>query len=55
MDNRPVQRPIILPGGRKWTEPDDALPKSRSQKMSDEKIGKTIETYSEVITGKTKG
>lgn len=51
----PVQRPIILPGGRKWIEPDDALPKSRNPKMTDQKIANTIETYSEVITGKLKG
>lgn len=55
MELRPIQRPIILPGGRKWTEPDDACPRVRTPKMSDEKIATTIETYSEVIVGKAKG
>ncbi|CAH0557344.1 unnamed protein product [Brassicogethes aeneus] len=55
MDMRPIQRPIILPGGRKWTDADDACPKVRNPKMTDEKIASTIETYSEVIVGKAKG
>ncbi|XP_066255296.1 glutamic acid-rich protein isoform X1 [Euwallacea similis] len=50
-----TQRPIVLPGGRKWSDPDDATPKFRKPKMSDEKICKTIEDHSEVIVGKTKG
>lgn len=50
-----TQRPIVLPGGRKWTDPDDATPKQRAPKMSDDKISKTIEDFSEVIVGKTKG
>ncbi|XP_030749515.1 uncharacterized protein PFB0765w isoform X2 [Sitophilus oryzae] len=48
-----TQRPIILPGGRKWSDPEDATPKFKTPKMSDEKICKTIEDYSEVIMGKT--
>ncbi|KAF2901929.1 hypothetical protein ILUMI_04253 [Ignelater luminosus] len=51
----PLQRPIILPGGRRWSQPDDALPAVRKPKMTDEKICETIETYSEVLTGRTKG
>ncbi|KAF7266378.1 hypothetical protein GWI33_020403 [Rhynchophorus ferrugineus] len=50
-----TQRPIILPGGRKWCDPEDTIPKYRTLKMSDEKICKTIEDYSEVLVGKTKG
>ncbi|XP_063934575.1 golgin subfamily A member 6-like protein 22 isoform X2 [Zophobas morio] len=52
---KPIERPIILPGGRRWSQPDDACPVARHTKMSDEKIANTIETYSEVIVGKTKG
>ncbi|CAG9771774.1 unnamed protein product [Ceutorhynchus assimilis] len=50
-----TQRPIVLPGGRKWTDPEDATPKPKTTKMSDEKICKTLDDYSEVIVGKTKG
>ncbi|KAH1013373.1 hypothetical protein HUJ04_002369, partial [Dendroctonus ponderosae] len=50
-----TQRPIVLPGGRKWSDPDDATPKLRAPKMSDEKICKAIEEHSELIVGKTKG
>lgn len=50
-----TQRPIVLPGGRKWSDPEDAVAKTRTPKMSDEKICKTIEDFSEVIVGKTKG
>ncbi|XP_015835605.2 mRNA export factor GLE1 isoform X1 [Tribolium castaneum] len=52
---KPIERPIILPGGRRWSQPDDACPSVRHPKMSDEKIANTIETYSEVIVGKLKG
>ncbi|XP_044266674.1 calponin homology domain-containing protein DDB_G0272472-like isoform X2 [Tribolium madens] len=52
---KPIERPIILPGGRRWSQPDDACPSARHPKMSDEKIANTIETYSEVIVGKLKG
>lgn len=51
----PLQRPIILPGGRKWSQPDDACPSVRHPKMTDEKIAGTIETFSEVLVGRTKG
>jgi len=50
-----TQRPIVLPGGRKWSNPEDTVPKFRAPKLSDEKICKTIEDHSEVIVGKTKG
>ncbi|XP_068905878.1 probable inactive protein kinase DDB_G0270444 isoform X1 [Tenebrio molitor] len=52
---KPIERPIILPGGRRWSQPDDACPTVRHPKMTDEKIAGTIETYSEVIVGKMKG
>lgn len=51
----PLERPIILPGGRKWCEPEDVLPKPRHRKMSDDTINHTIETYSEVLVGRLKG
>ncbi|XP_060517139.1 glutamic acid-rich protein isoform X2 [Cylas formicarius] len=51
-----AERPIILPGGRRWSGPDDTTPhKCKNPKLSDEKISKMIETYSEVLVGKTKG
>ncbi|KAL1491452.1 hypothetical protein ABEB36_012050 [Hypothenemus hampei] len=50
-----TQRPIVLPGGRKWSDPEDVSKMSRTKKMSDEKICKAIEDHSEVIIGKTKG
>ncbi|KAJ8913518.1 hypothetical protein NQ315_017069 [Exocentrus adspersus] len=52
---RPIQRPIILPGGRRWSNPEDAIPSFRKPKMSDEKIIETIENNLEVIIGKRKG
>lgn len=51
----PLQRPIILPGGRRWVDPEDASRSIRRPKMSDEKIAGTIESYSEVLVGRTKG
>ncbi|KRT84299.1 hypothetical protein AMK59_1486 [Oryctes borbonicus] len=51
----PLQRPIILPGGRKWSNPDDAVSKIRRPSMTDEKIANTINMFSEVIVGHTKG
>ncbi|GJQ86449.1 hypothetical protein Trydic_g10356 [Trypoxylus dichotomus] len=44
----PLQRPIILPGGRKWTNPDDAVSKIRRPSLTDEKIANTINMFSEV-------
>lgn len=51
----PLQRPIILPGGRRWVDPEDASKSIRRPKMTDEKIADTIETHSEVLIGRTKG
>uniref|UniRef100_A0A1Y1NEW9 PDZ domain-containing protein n=2 Tax=Photinus pyralis TaxID=7054 RepID=A0A1Y1NEW9_PHOPY len=52
----PVQRPIILPGGRRWNEPDDALPAPKKKSgMTDERICETLDMYSETIVGHTKG
>lgn len=51
----PLQRPIILPGGRRWVDPEDASKSVRRPKMTDEKIANTIESYSEVLIGHTKG
>lgn len=51
----PIQRPIILPGGRKWSNADDAIPIFRKPKMSEEKIIETIESNLETIAGKRKG
>lgn len=51
----PVQRPIILPGGRRWSQPGDALQVPKKTKMTDEKICQTLDTYGEIITGRTKG
>ncbi|KAK5646145.1 hypothetical protein RI129_004609 [Pyrocoelia pectoralis] len=52
----PVQRPIILPGGRRWSQPDDALPtRKKKSGMSDEKICETLDLYSETIVGHTMG
>lgn len=51
----PLERPIILPGGRKWCEPEDVLPKLGRRKMSDDSINQTIQTYSEVLVGRLKG
>ncbi|KAK4879368.1 hypothetical protein RN001_007514 [Aquatica leii] len=52
----PIQRPIILPGGRKWAQPDDAMPvRKKKSGMTDEKIIETLDTYSETIIGHTKG
>nr|XP_023013821.1 eukaryotic translation initiation factor 5B-like isoform X1 [Leptinotarsa decemlineata] len=50
-----IQRPIILPGGRKWSNPEDAIPSFRKPKMSEEKIIETIESNLEPIVGKRKG
>ncbi|CAG9827265.1 unnamed protein product [Diabrotica balteata] len=47
-------RPIVLPGGRKWIDPDDVVP-TRKPKMTDEKIMETIDSNLEVIAGKRKG
>ncbi|CAG9824980.1 unnamed protein product [Phaedon cochleariae] len=52
---RPIQRPIILPGGRKWSNPEDAMPTFRKPRMSEEKIIETIEGSLEPIAGKRKG
>lgn len=51
----PLQRPIILPGGRRWIDPEDASKSIRRPKLTDEKIAGTIESYSEVLIGRTKG
>ncbi|KAI4464940.1 pdz and lim domain protein zasp [Holotrichia oblita] len=51
----PLQRPIVLPGGRKWCNPDDAISKIRRPSMTDEKIDNTINMFSEVIVGRTMG
>lgn len=51
----PLQRPIILPGGRRWVDPEDASRSIRRPKMSDEKIAGTLESHSEVLIGRTKG
>ncbi|KAK9722219.1 hypothetical protein QE152_g19798 [Popillia japonica] len=51
----PLQRPIVLPGGRKWSNPDDAISKIRRPSMTDEKIANTINMFSEVIVGRTMG
>lgn len=51
----PIQRPIILPGGRKWSNPEDAIPIFRKPRMSEEKIIETIENNLETIAGKRKG
>ncbi|KAF5289899.1 hypothetical protein FQA39_LY14961 [Lamprigera yunnana] len=52
----PIQRPIILPGGRRWSQPDDAVPIFRKKSsMSDEKIIQTLDNYSETIVGHVKG
>ncbi|KAG5868457.1 hypothetical protein JTB14_010838 [Gonioctena quinquepunctata] len=50
-----VQRPIILPGGRKWSNPEDAMPTFRKPRMSEEKIIESIESNLETIIGKRKG
>ncbi|XP_028142019.2 glutamic acid-rich protein-like isoform X1 [Diabrotica virgifera virgifera] len=47
-------RPIVLPGGRKWIDPDDVVP-TRKPKMTDAKIMETIDSNLEVIAGKRKG
>ncbi|KAL3283330.1 hypothetical protein HHI36_006478 [Cryptolaemus montrouzieri] len=52
---KPIVRPIILPGGRKWVDPEDTQSKAKNPKISDDKINNMIETFSEVIVGKTKG
>lgn len=52
---KPFQRPIILPGGRKWSDPDDAIPIFKKPKMSEEKILETIENNLEPIAGNRKG
>ncbi|XP_056647367.1 glutamic acid-rich protein-like isoform X1 [Diorhabda sublineata] len=54
MEKKPNFRPIVLPGGRKWIDPDDVVP-TRKPKMSDEKIMESIESSLEVISGKRKG
>lgn len=57
MEGRPksIQRPIILPGGRRWSNPDDAVPIFRKPKLSEEKIFETIENNLETILGNRKG
>lgn len=52
---KPIQRPIILPGGRRWSNPDDAIPIFRKPKMSEDKIMETIESNLEPIVGNRKG
>ncbi|CAG9854523.1 unnamed protein product [Phyllotreta striolata] len=51
---KPNFRPIVLPGGRKWIDPDDVVPKRRA-KLTDEKIMELLEDKMEVIAGKRKG
>nr|XP_022913694.1 trichohyalin-like [Onthophagus taurus] len=51
----PLQRPIILPGGRKWSDPNDVTPKYRKPSLTDERIAKTINSYTEVVSGRTMG
>jgi hypothetical protein len=44
---QPQERPIILPGGRKWKNPKDA--------MNDEMIAEIISSQAELIMGTTLG
>lgn len=50
-----IQRPIVLPGGRRWSNADDAIPIFKKPKMSDQKIIETIENNLEPIAGNRKG
>ncbi|XP_044742546.1 PDZ and LIM domain protein 5-like isoform X2 [Chrysoperla carnea] len=52
----PLQRPIVLPGGKKLYEPDDIVPrKINARKYTDEVIAETISSQSEIIIGTTLG
>lgn len=51
----PLERPICLPGGRRWHMPGDAFPEVTHPHMSDDDIAETISSQSEVITGTTLG
>lgn len=52
----PMNRPIVLPGGKKWREPDDVIPrKINARKYTDEVIAETISSQSEIIIGTTLG
>lgn len=50
-----MERPIILPGGKKWSDPEDAIPIYKKPKFSEEKIFETIENSLETIAGNRKG
>ncbi|VEN50660.1 unnamed protein product [Callosobruchus maculatus] len=47
--------PIILPGGIRWTDPEDVMPAFKKPQMTDEEIEETIASHLEVIAGKRKG
>nr|CAH7760819.1 unnamed protein product [Callosobruchus chinensis] len=47
--------PIILPGGIRWTDPEDVMPAFKKPQMTDEEIEETITSHLEVIAGKRKG